>query len=37
MEDDRIENNPSYQRFNKDLKGIEAIKSVAGLFSLFGM
>lgn len=37
MEEDRIENNPSYQKFNKDLKGVEAIKSVAGLFSFFGM
>jgi hypothetical protein len=37
MEEDRIENNASYQKFNKDLKGIEAIKSVAGLLSVFGM
>ena len=37
MEDDRIENNPSYQKFNKNLKGVEAIKNVAGLFSFFGM
>jgi hypothetical protein len=37
MEEDRIENNPSYQNFNKNLKGIDTIKNVASLFSFFGM
>lgn len=37
MEEDRIENNPSYQNFNKNLKGIDTIKNVASLFSFFGI
>lgn len=37
MDNDRIENNPSYQKFKKDLEGAEAIKNVAKLFSFFGL
>ena len=37
MDNDRIENNPSYKKFKKDLEGAEAIKNVATVFSFFGL
>lgn len=37
MDNDRIENNPSYKKFKKDLEGAEAIKNVAKVFSFFGL
>jgi len=37
MENDRIENNPSYKKFKKDLEGTEAIQNVAKFFSFFGL
>lgn len=37
MDSDRIENNPSYKKFKKDLKGAEAIHNVAKFFSFFGL
>lgn len=37
MDNDRIENNPSYKKFKKDLEGAEAIQNVAKFFSFFGL
>ena len=37
MGNDRIENNPSYKKFKKDLEGAEAIQNVAKFFSFFGL
>lgn len=37
MDNDRIENNPSYKKFKKDLEGAEAIHNVAKFFSFFGL
>lgn len=35
--DKKIENNPSYQKLKKELKGAEAISKIAKFFSFFGM
>lgn len=37
MDNDRIENNPSYKKFKKDLEGAEAIHNLAKFLSLFGL
>lgn len=37
MDNDRIENNPSYKKLKKDLEGAEAIHNVAKFFSFFGL
>ncbi len=37
MDNDRIENNPSYQKFKKDLDGAEAIHKIAKFFSFLGL
>lgn len=37
MSNDKIENNPSYTKFKKDLEGAEAIHNIAKFFSFFGL
>lgn len=37
MANDRIENNPQYQKFKKDLEGAEALQKIIKFFSLFGL
>ncbi|MBK7183958.1 MAG: zinc chelation protein SecC [Bacteroidetes bacterium] len=37
MDNDKIENNPSYQKFKKDLEGAEALQRLTKLFSVFGV
>lgn len=37
MDNDKIENNPSYKKFKKDLEGAEAIQKVAKFFSFLGL
>jgi hypothetical protein len=37
MDNDRIENNPSYKKLKKDLEGAEALHKVTKFFSFFGL
>jgi len=37
MNNDKIEDNPSYKKFKKDLEGAEALHKVTKLFSFFGL
>ncbi len=37
MDNEKIENNPSYKKFKKDLEGAEAIHNVTNFFSFFGL
>ena len=37
MDENKIENNQSYQKLNNDLKGAESLHKVVKIFSFFGL